>query len=38
VMSQLHAQYLRDEGFMNISVYRPGSGATTKPARKKEIV
>lgn len=25
VMSQLHAQYLRDEGFMNIIVYRPAA-------------
>ena len=27
VMSQLHAQYLRDEGFSNIAVYRPNDGS-----------
>lgn len=35
VMSQLHAQYLRDEGFSNIAVYRPG--AAVKNSLQKTV-
>jgi len=34
VMSQLHAQYLWDEGFRNVKVFRPGESETRRIERK----